>query len=308
MLEITQKQLCNCLRKKQVPHWFNYIMHLIIVIMRLKNNNNSICIIKNTVYNILCMKFSTRHTMSRHTVTESEHQYLLQHVSTHNTNATLNICKKLESEWPQKILTSGQRIYTNGHILRDIFIGENLMWHSSASVADKGIGGVACYVLSDLYTVLPFSIGTAEGSTVFTRWRQCAHPTITLFLKPTSQPSKQHLDQFCYFCTAHPLVKTPTGSGNLWGTCVSPSTWCTDHSIVYLQASKSMRKSTPYIIHSILTVLHYNRSIYSYYEKLHYKRSICSHYKINTIGNPYLLIINLHYKRFTSYNAKRFFH
>jgi len=123
--------------------------------------------------------------MSRHTVTESEHQYSLQNVSTHNTNATLNISKNLESEWPQKMLTSDKEYIQMATSQRDIFICENLMWHSSASVADKGIGGVACSVLSDLYTMLPFSIGTAEGSTIFTRWRQCAHPINTLFLKPT---------------------------------------------------------------------------------------------------------------------------
>jgi len=38
----------------------------------------------------------------------------------------------------------------------------------------------------------------------------------------------------------------------------------------------------------------------------HYKRSISLHYKINTIGDPSLPIINLHYKRSISYNEKRF--
>ena len=38
----------------------------------------------------------------------------------------------------------------------------------------------------------------------------------------------------------------------------------------------------------------------------HYKRSISLHYKINTIGDPSLTIINVHYKRSISYNEKRF--
>jgi len=57
-----------------------------------------------------------------------------------------------------------------------------------------------------------------------------------------------------------------------------------------------MRKSTLYIIHSISTMLHYNRSIYSHYKNMH---------KINTIEVPPLSIINLHYKRSISHNAKR---
>ena len=43
-------------------------------------------------------------------------------------------------------------------------------------------------------------------------------------------------------------------------------------------------------------MLHYNRSIYSHHKNLH---------KINTIEDPPLSIINLHYKRSISHNAKR---
>ena len=36
-----------------------------------------------------------------------------------------------------------------------------------------------------MYALLPFSCsGTTEGSIVFTGWRQCAHPSNTLFLEP----------------------------------------------------------------------------------------------------------------------------
>jgi len=64
------------------------------------------------------------------------------------------------------------------------------------------------YALSDMYALLLLA-GTAERSIVFTRLRQCAHPT------NTSQPSKRHLDRFSRFCTAHPLGSVCTPS-NTW--------------------------------------------------------------------------------------------
>ena len=90
------------------------------------------------------------------------------------------------------------------HRRGNIFMGESLMWHLSASAVAKGIGAVA-YTNCRTCThscLLPGS-PTAEGSTVFSRWCQCAHPTDTLFLQPMSQPSKWHLDWFSCFCTTH---------------------------------------------------------------------------------------------------------
>jgi len=94
-----------------------------------------------------------------------------------------------------------------------------------------------------------------------------------------SHSSTWHLDHFSRFCTGHPLVQTPTGRGNFRGDIYWAITPCMDCSIVYPQASKSVRKST--LIHSTLTTMHYNRSIYSHYKNLHYKISISSQYKIN---------------------------
>jgi len=77
---------------------------------------------------------------------------------------------------------------------------------------------------------------------------------------------------------------------------------------VYLQACKSTRKSTPYTIHSISTLLHYNKSKYSHYKNSHYKRSTSSRYKINIIGDPFLHIKHFHDKRSISYCEKFLLH
>jgi len=66
---------------------------------------------------------------------------------------------------------------------RGFFMGENLVWHWTASAADKGIGAVAyvravgpmrCFLLA----------GTSEGSVVFTRWHQCAQLNGICFHEP----------------------------------------------------------------------------------------------------------------------------
>jgi len=46
----------------------------------------------------------------------------------------------------------------------------------------KGIGAVAYLRTVGPESAVAFLAGTAEGSILFTRWRQCAHPTNTLFL------------------------------------------------------------------------------------------------------------------------------
>ena len=105
--------------------------------------------------------------------------------------------------------------------------------------------------------------GTAEGSIVFTRFRQCAHATNTLFLEPARVSP---LNGISIGSTVFALLIhwcRPRGKGATFGSaCIGPSPSRTDRSIVYLQASKSTRKSTPYIIfHSISTILHYKTKI-----------------------------------------------
>ena len=53
------------------------------------------------------------------------------------------------------------------------------------------------------------------------------------------------------------------------------------------------------------TVMHYFASIYFHYINLQYQRSVTTHCKTNTIGYPFVPIINLHYKRSNSYDTTR---
>ena len=147
-------------------------------------------------------------------------------------------------------------------------------------------------------------VGTAEGSIVFTRWRQYAHPTNMLFLESAwISPLNSVSIGLAIFVLPTYWPRCPQEVITCRETCFSPSPLCRDCSIIYLQASKSIRKST--IIHSIWTILQYSRSIYSDYKNLHYKRSNCYQCKIDIIGDQ-SPPTNLHCKRSISYNAKRF--
>ena len=53
------------------------------------------------------------------------------------------------------------------------------------------------------------------------------------------------------------------------------------------------------------TVMHYFASIYFHYINLQYKRSVTTHCKTNIIGDPFVPIINLLYKRSNSYDTTR---
>jgi len=158
------------------------------------------------------------------------------------------------------------------------------MWHSSESTADEEIGAVVYYVraVGPVYPLLPFSCHSWR----FNRIHQVAPLCLAnYYIVPwacVSQSCKRHLDRFSRFCTGHILVQTCTGRGNFQGTCRPITPPRTDHS------SKSMRTSTPYVIHSISTILHYSRSIYS-------------HYKISITRDPSLPIVKL-----TSWNTHLF--
>jgi len=57
------------------------------------------------------------------------------------------------------------------------------------------------------------------SSVVFARWRQCAPHLIMLSWAHSNPNSKQHLDQFSHFCTAHGmsfLLKDATFHGAIW--------------------------------------------------------------------------------------------
>ena len=73
------------------------------------------------------------------------------------------------------IVTNGQRILMKGRIAGGGFFVSMAVDKRIATVAYvHAVGPVHCCLLT----------GTAEGSIVFTRLRQCAHPTSTLFLEP----------------------------------------------------------------------------------------------------------------------------
>jgi len=136
--------------------------------------------------------------------------------------------------------------------------------------------------------------GSAEDSIIFTRWRQCAaHPTNALFLQPAlvSPLNGISIRPAVFALPTH--WSRPTERGNFRVTCGSPFPPNTDHSIVYLQASKSMRKAT--FVYSILSqqfciIIDLSIPII----------------KICITKDPSLPITNLRYKWSTSSNAKRF--
>jgi len=83
-----------------------------------------------------------------------------------------------------RLKTNDQRIFTKGRIAVEFFMGGNSMWQWSASTADKWVVGVALCTYCRTSTRCCLLAGTAEGSIVFSRLRQCASPTNTLFLEP----------------------------------------------------------------------------------------------------------------------------
>jgi len=62
------------------------------------------------------------------------------------------------------------------------------------------------------------SLPHMDGSIVFGRWRQCAPPSNTCFLRPTRVP-KRHLDQFSHFCRAHDRDTDRPTDGARYSVC-----------------------------------------------------------------------------------------
>jgi len=93
------------------------------------------------------------------------------------------------------------------------------------------------YAQSDLHML--FVAGTAERSVIFTRWCQCAHPTIHCSLSPRVGPLNGILIVLAVFALPT-IAPDPTVRAAVGITCVSPSPLCTDCSVVYLQACKSV--------------------------------------------------------------------
>jgi len=80
------------------------------------------------------------------------------------------------------VITSGQRILRKGRIALD-FCGRKL--NVTIEYVSSGQRSPVAYTCTRCRTCTHCCLlaGTAEGSVVFTRWRQCAHPSNTLLLE-----------------------------------------------------------------------------------------------------------------------------
>ena len=87
----------------------------------------------------------------------------------------------------------------------DLLLGD-LMWHLTVSAVDKK--DRHCCICMHCWTCTHYCLlaGAAEGSVIFTRLRQCAYPTNTLFLEPAwVSPVNSISISWAVFRTTHPL-------------------------------------------------------------------------------------------------------
>ena len=128
--------------------------------------------------------------------------------------------------------------------------------------------------------------GTSEGSLVFTGLRQCAHPTNTLFLEPAwvSPLNSISISSAVFALPTHwsrpHRNRQISGDMSHVSDCrpIAPRASIVQSYI--FKPPKVWKKSTLCIMHSISTVLHYNRSTIPVI-------------KINTARDPSLSIVKL---------------
>jgi len=117
------------------------------------------------------------------------------------------------------LITSCQRILTKGRITGGVY-RENLMWHSSASAADKMIGAVACRstrcrtcIPTYATALLPFSL-VQQKVQCHSAGGVSVHPRLIHSpLGPQKYTTKRHLDRFSCFGQLTRMIQSYSPGG-----------------------------------------------------------------------------------------------